>query len=172
MPGASEIRPHVLALQELLFREKNEGLHEATAMLWRLLAVLGRAKAVPADPLSQDRAQPGGGQRLAVARTKKYIERHLGDAIQLGTLAKAACLSPFHFARIFREATGFAPAAYVRALRISKAKELLQLGEKNVTEVARAVGFPRSEHFSAVLKKQTGRSPRAFVQSFRTISKK
>lgn len=56
---------------------------------------------------------------LAVQQMQDYIEAHLSDSITLADLAKAAHFSPFYCARIFKELTGYAPADYIRRLRLS-----------------------------------------------------
>ena len=55
-------------------------------------------------------------------RVKDLIETHPGEDLTIETLAKEACLSPFHFARAFKAATGVAPHRYVTDRRIEKAK--------------------------------------------------
>ena len=47
-----------------------------------------------------------------VRRVKDFIETHLDRDLTIETLAKEACLSPFHFARAFKAATGMAPHRY------------------------------------------------------------
>ncbi|MDU6242818.1 MAG: AraC family transcriptional regulator, partial [Bradyrhizobium sp.] len=51
-----------------------------------------------------------------------YIETSLGDEVRLDDLAAQACLSPYHFCRLFREATGLSPHRYVTDRRIQAAR--------------------------------------------------
>src|SRR5207244_12759706 len=44
-----------------------------------------------------------------------FIEGNLADSIQVEDLAKTACLSPFHFARLFKRAFGQSPQRYITA---------------------------------------------------------
>ena len=50
-----------------------------------------------------------------------HIERHIGDSLTLTDIAAAACVSRFHFARLFRVSTGQSPMEFVLAKRIALA---------------------------------------------------
>ena len=56
----------------------------------------------------------------------EFIEGHLDDGPTLGQMAAFARLSPYHFARQFKAATGLPPHQFVIARRVERAKELLQ----------------------------------------------
>ena len=75
----------------------------------------------------------------------------------------------FHFSenyliRIFREATGTTPHAYVGAARIRKAKLLLSTGDITADRVAYECGFADYAHFYRMFRRSTGTSPRAYRQ--------
>lgn len=57
---------------------------------------------------------------LAVQQMQDYIAAHISEKITLCDLSEAARYSPFYCARIFKELTGFAPADYIRRLRLSR----------------------------------------------------
>jgi AraC family transcriptional regulator len=44
---------------------------------------------------------------------RDYVEAHLDDDLSLTVLADVACLSPYHFSRSFKQATGVGPQRYV-----------------------------------------------------------
>jgi AraC family transcriptional regulator len=159
VPGCWQARPIVEELFACLASLDTPELHDATGLLWRTLATAERALAGARVRVDTTQA--------AIERTERYVRDRLAERITLKDLARAAALSPFHFARTFRQRTGVTPAAYVRAARIGKAKELLRQGELSVKQVGHAVGYPTLPHFSAVFKQGTGLSPRGFAKLHR-----
>jgi AraC family transcriptional regulator len=92
-----------------------------------------------------------------------HIDAHLGDQITLGTLARVACFSPYHFHRLFTAMVGEPPAEYVRRLRLQKAASLLAGSRlETVTEIAQSCGFSTSALFCRLFKARFGLSPRAW----------
>jgi AraC family transcriptional regulator len=55
----------------------------------------------------------------------EYVEDHLDDGLSLGQMAAVAHLSPYHFARQFKAATGLPPHQYVIMRRVERAKQFL-----------------------------------------------
>lgn len=100
----------------------------------------------------------------ALERTIAYIHAHLLDDLSLGDLARIACVSRFHFARMFRVRTGFSPMKYVRNERIEIAKRLLHTQEGNISGIAASLGFFDQSHFSRVFRNLTGVSPGRYAQ--------
>jgi len=92
----------------------------------------------------------------------EFIERHYAEPLTVSALARRARLSPFHFIRTFREATGLTPHQYLRDRRLDRAKHLLQTTPMPVTEICEAVGFRSLGSFSTLFRRATGQSPRAF----------
>jgi len=92
-------------------------------------------------------------------RVLDFIEAHLGDAISLDDLAREACLSSFHFARLFREATGVAPHRYVTERRVRVARDLLAVDKLSLTEIAFKTGFGSQHHFPRTFRRVTGLTP-------------
>lgn len=108
-----------------------------------------------------DRAAPDR-RNDALQRVHDYIHAHLCDGIQLDDLAAAACISRFHFARVFRASTGDSPMEYVRKLRVEAAKQMLARGDQKIAATAAALGFCDQSHFTRTFRRMTGVSPRAF----------
>jgi AraC family transcriptional regulator len=107
----------------------------------------------------QDGVLPRGRLRAVVA----YVEEHLDAALSLGQMAAVARLSPYHFARQFRAATGLPPHQYVIARRVERAKQLLQAGgDLSLAEVAACAGFSDQSQFCQHFKREIGMSPRQF----------
>jgi AraC family transcriptional regulator len=99
-----------------------------------------------------------GWQQKKVA---DYVEEHLAEDLPLSKLAATVDLSPFHFARAFKQTFGVPPHRYHMHRRIERAKTLLA-AEQSVTEIAMAVGFAETSSFSSAFRKMTGFAPTAF----------
>lgn len=95
-------------------------------------------------------------------RVLDYIEARLGETISLDDLAGEACLSPFHFARLFAQATGQPPHRYVVERRVAAARQLLAGRHGSMAEVAFETGFGTQANFSRVFRKLTGLTPRQY----------
>ena len=92
-------------------------------------------------------------------RVTDFIEAHLGENLTIETLATEACLSPFHFARAFKAATGTAPHRYLTDRRIGRAKSLVAEGDLPLTEIADECGFSSQAHFTRWFKQLVGNTP-------------
>jgi len=100
-----------------------------------------------------------------------FIKEHLSEAIRVEQLAAVVHMSPFHFARMFKKATGKAPHAYVNAQRIEHAKELLRESDLPLVDVAATVGFQTQAHFTGVFQKHVSVTPRNFRLKFRASAR-
>jgi AraC family transcriptional regulator len=114
---------------------------------------------------ARDGALPRGRLRAIV----EYIEEHLDASPTLEQIAAVARLSPFHFARQFKAATGLPPHQYVIARRVERAKQLLQGGrDLSLAEVAACAGFSDQSVFSRHFKRLVGVTPGRFRTPART----
>jgi AraC family transcriptional regulator len=77
-------------------------------------------------------------------------------------LAAVAHLSPYHFARQFRAATGLPPHQFVIARRVERAKQLLQGGDFTLAQVAARAGFSNQSVFTQHFKRLVGVTPGRF----------
>src|SRR6202011_4318194 len=137
----------------------------AAESLANVLAVhLIRHIAAPRRPArGRDGTLPRGRLRAVV----EYIEEHLDAAPTLEQMAAVACLSPYHFARQFKAATGLPPHQYVILRRVERAKRLLQAGtDLSLADVALDSGSPDKSHFSRHFKRLVGVTPRQFRRRF------
>ena len=112
------------------------------------------APASPPLPSSRGALAP---RRLR--RVTEFIEAHLGDDLNIETLAGEACLSPFHFARAFKAATGTAPHRYLTDRRIERAKALIDEGELTFNRIADVCGFSSQAQFNRSFKRCVGATP-------------
>ena len=92
----------------------------------------------------------------------EYVEEHLDGYPTLAQMAAVVRLSPYHFARQFKAATGLPPPQYVIVRRVERAKELLQGGAAvSLAELALARRLLRSEPVHPPLQAPSRRHPRA-----------
>ncbi len=103
-----------------------------------------------------------GLDRATLRRVSTYIEEHLAEDLSLSELAAAAYLSSYHFARLFKASTGFAPHQYVIGRRIERAKLLLSTTNWSLAAIAHAVGFAHESHLALHFKRLTGLLPSSY----------
>jgi len=99
-------------------------------------------------------------QRLV--RARKFIDQCYHLPLDLQQISSAACLSPYHFLRLFRRAFNKTPHQYLTQRRIEKAKELLSSSGLTVTDVCFEVGFESLGSFSSLFHKHVGHPPIAY----------
>jgi AraC family transcriptional regulator len=97
-----------------------------------------------------------------VDRVQGFITRHLTEALRLQELAATIHMSPYHFARMFKRATGQSPHVYITSQRMEHAKDLLRNSDLPLVDVAANVGFQTQGHFTTVFHKYAGVTPRVF----------
>ena len=123
----------------------------------------------PIRPELGDRAlgQRALGQR-ALGRVVDHIEGAIGRAeLGLGELAAVARLSPFHFSRAFKQATGSAPHQFVIARRVRRAQLLLAAGSCSQAQIAYETGFASQSHFASTFRRVTGMTPGQYRRTAR-----
>jgi AraC family transcriptional regulator len=99
-----------------------------------------------------------------VQRAIELIARRLDDALDLEAIAADACLSPFHFHRVFRGMTGEAPLELVRRIRLERAAWQLAHTDRTVTTVAFDAGYEAHEAFTRAFRAAYATSPSGFRQ--------
>jgi AraC family transcriptional regulator len=137
----------------------------AAESLANVLAVhLIRQVLAPRQPArGPDGALPRGRLRAVI----EYIEEHLDCSPTLAQIAGVARLSPYHFARQFKTATGLPPHEYVIARRVRRAEQILKGGDLSLAEVAAQAGFADQSQFSRHFKRLVGVTPGQFRMSAR-----
>ena len=98
-------------------------------------------------------------------RVMEFIDSHLGEDLTIETLASEACLSPFHFARAFKAATGRAPHRYLTDRRIDNAKSLIAEGRLALADIAHLCGFSSQTHLTRCFRRIAGTTPGAYRES-------
>jgi transcriptional regulator GlxA family with amidase domain len=75
-----------------------------------------------------------------------------------------------NFIRRFKAATGFVPGAYIQMLRVTAAKEMLEMGNDTVQSIALKVGYEDQAFFRRIFKRQTGMTPVGYRGRFARMS--
>jgi len=104
----------------------------------------------------------GSETRRTVRKVMAYIHEHYEEPLSREKMARYAGVSVRHLTRCFCQEVGISPITYLNRYRIKQAKRLLDEGDKNVTEVAEAVGFSDGGYFSRVFRREVGISPRDY----------
>lgn len=101
---------------------------------------------------------------LTMDRVEQCIVQ--GDPFRVAEAAVAAGVSADYLSRLFRQATGDSPMEYYQRRRVRHAGRLLLDADREVGEVAQALGFCDAAHFSKVFRRVQGVSPRAYRQRY------
>jgi AraC family transcriptional regulator len=102
---------------------------------------------------------------LPIARLRKiedYVRANLAESISIENLAELAELSPFHFSRVFKQATGMTPLQFVTRERMLQAQRLIRETSRSLIEIALEVGYTSPSHFAQVFRRMVGVTPTEF----------
>ena len=172
--------PRELQLREITFEDDEQQtrrFHQLISMNWeepgeRLLTSSMASALLDHAVLSQvglrDGLQLKGG--LAAYQRRQlvdYIEHQLAEPLSIGQLAAQCALSPYHFARMFRESFGVPPHQYLLARRLARARHLLRNSTLAVGDVALACGFASASHFANRFKQSLGGTPGEYRAVFK-----
>lgn len=134
----------------------------ATELLANALAVhLLERYAVFGQP-EPGREAPDGLPPSKLRRTIAHIQAHLEHELSLATLAAVAQMSPAHFARLFKQATGQTPHQYVMRCRIERAQQLLVETDMSLSDIGHQVGCADQSHFTALFRRCVATTPTAY----------
>ncbi len=106
--------------------------------------------------------------RAALRRSIEFLRARLSADLSLGEVARVAGMSPFHFARAFRVATGFPPHQYLIRLRAERARALLEKSDDplSLAQIATEVGFCDQSHLTRHFRRLFGLTPARYRASF------
>ena len=130
------------------------------------------ARFMLSDPApSEARYFPGFAPRqthgdTAVLKAQEWVHIRDGRDVSLASMAAAAGLERRTFLRRFASATGMTPIEYCRAVRIARARELLEGGNTPQKEIAQSLAYRDVASFARVFRKVTGLAPGAHRKRF------
>ena len=97
---------------------------------------------------------------------RAFLEANYAQTADLNATARVACLSPFHFLRLFKTAFGRTPHQYLTELRLAVARRQLLETKQSVGEIGLSLGFENVNSFGRLFRRHEGITP----QSFRRLS--
>lgn len=100
-----------------------------------------------------------------VMRAVQFVENHLAEPVGVKDMADAACVSLFHFSRLFVQTTHLTPYDYLMRRRLSEAAHLLRRNNQRIIEIAFDVGFKNPETFSRAFRRLTAMPPLQWRES-------
>ena len=127
----------------------------AAALLQELLSLTGRRLAI-----LRDEGKYKARQKLM--RAVEHMHYHYDEPQSIDQYAAQCGMSKYHFAHRFREYVGQSPYAYLTALRMERALELLSGSEMPVADVARACGYENPLYFSRIFSTRYGQPPTVY----------
>ena len=129
------------------------------------------ARFILSDPAASEAAYfPGFAPKqahgdTAVLKAQEWVHISDGRDVSLASMAAASGLERRTFLRRFAHATGMTPIEYCRAVRIARARELLESGNTPQKEIAQSLGYEVAS-FARVFRKATGVAPGAYRKKF------
>jgi AraC-like DNA-binding protein len=103
-----------------------------------------------------------------LCRARDLIRDGFAEPVTLGDCAAEAGLSPWHLLRAFRAAFGETPRAFRTRLRLERARDLLTVTNRPVTEVCFEVGFTSLGTFTTLFTRTVGYPPTAYRRRVRS----
>jgi AraC-like DNA-binding protein len=97
-----------------------------------------------------------------IVSAKVYIDENFGKPLDLDRLSREACLSRYHFHRLFTRIYQKTPHRYLTEKRIEQARQWLTGKELSITEICNYIGFESIGTFSTLFKKKMGHAPRNY----------
>ncbi|MDB6155877.1 MAG: Transcriptional regulator, AraC family [Chthoniobacteraceae bacterium] len=104
----------------------------------------------------------GGLPIRQLRKVEDYVREHLAEDISVEALGELVELSPFHFSRVFRQATGTSPLQFVTRERITRAQQLIRETTRSLIDVALEVGYTSPSHFAQIFRRVVGVTPTVF----------
>jgi AraC-like DNA-binding protein len=104
-----------------------------------------------------------------LCRARDLLAAEYQSQVLLDTAAREACLSPFHFHRLFRATFGETPHDFLTQRRMERARHLVASGEMTVTEVCFEVGYSSLGSFSTKFQSLVGVAPTQYQRQIRRV---
>jgi AraC family transcriptional regulator len=92
-------------------------------------------------------------------RVSAYVHDHLDEELDMERLAEIACMSSYHWHRIYRAIYGETLAATVKRLRLHRAAGDIVRTDHSVGEIAKRSGYPNLQSFNRIFKSVYGMPP-------------
>ena len=104
-------------------------------------------------------------RRLSTGRD--FIDAHLDEKLSIERIAQMACLSPFHFLRVFSTFYKTTPYQYILSERLKKAQFLIDHSNEDLQSIIEVTGFEHKRTFQRAYQKVYGITPFVYFNSVR-----
>ena len=108
----------------------------------------------------------GGLAQYKLKKAIALINENLHRDLKLVEMANLVTMSPYHFARMFKQSTGYTPHQYLVRQRLAKAKELLRYSDMAIADIGYTVGYKNPSHFAKVFRRHLKVTPKAYRDIF------
>lgn len=113
--------------------------------------------------------EPAGGLSWRqLQQVTDEINDNLAAGMTLTEMAESLGMSPYYFARLFKQSTGLPPHQYVINCRIEQAKILLAENQLPIVEISYRVGCSSQSNFTALFRKHVGITPKAYREQIKS----
>lgn len=106
---------------------------------------------------------------VQIRKAQRWLEDNYAGQFTIDDVANVVGLSPRHFKRRFKKATGENPLRYLQQMRLEKAKAMLETSLENIEMITQQVGYEDSRTFRRLFKQYTSLSPREYRARFCVI---
>jgi len=143
-------------------RRNPSGLPFVEALVTALSLQIVQQAGLDAPPSSRVR---GGLSPATQRRVLELIDARLDRGVSIDELAREASLSPSHFMRAFKQAFGRPPHQHILALRLDRARRLLDRPDASLSDIALRTGFADQAHFTRLFKRHFGATPGSILRA-------
>jgi AraC family transcriptional regulator len=156
---------NVVELLEVAHNSFERDREAAKASISRATSIL-RSELERREAASRGEVGVGKLAGWQVQRLRTYVDRHLGETIQVSDLSSIARRSTAHFCRAFKRTFGQTPHAYVTGRRLNRAKSLMLESNEPLSVIALLCGFTDQAHLSKLFRQHTGETPGAWRRRY------
>lgn len=97
-----------------------------------------------------------------VESAKQFLLDNISSDVNLSTLSRHCCVSPFYLIRLFKQVCGYSPFFYLQQIRLKHAQTLLVTTDLPITDICFRSGFSRLDYFSTTFSKKFSISPSVY----------
>jgi AraC family transcriptional regulator len=158
--GRDEALAHLCFACAEMLSARTSGHSKRVADLTQLLASFLVEKYTDAAPEKPDFR--GGLPIRQLRKIEDHVREHLDEDISVEALSALVDLSPFHFSRVFKQATGLSPLQFVTRERITLAQQFIRETSRSLIDIGMEVGYTSPSYFAQVFKRVVGVTPTEF----------
>lgn len=114
---------------------------------------------------------PSRHEDAVIADSQVWIAENYSAARPVARMVERSKLAERTFKRRFKAATGYTPVAYVQALRVEEAKQLLETTDEAADTIGHLVGYEDPTFFRRLFKRSSGTTPARYRQRFKSIGR-